>query len=381
MVTDETFQSAMEYSFVATGIQPGKQLGELWYKSIWDLISDLLSLRADDVVLFWLYQREYTGLAGVFEVAESTPFFHNRDVGRVPGRYYPFRVLIRTRRLYEHIAPDDLLLADIKYLPWVSALSAKKALGAFGGRGRSSTPIPPWGVEATISALEEASSAVRWNEDKLRVEAPKRTCSYPFDGSQQRITVDVSKVAFPAKQPKYPGEVLLETLPASTPEGKFVVEKALEAWLMENIEDPQVCSILLEDPRNILWFANYFPCSVSGVNIDAIVVYEDSDGGIRISVVELKRDSAAGQMERTIDQLVRYVNVASRLLLPSIRKSYEANVKVEAAVCGFADTPKMEASTQQLIRRFESAMQVPLRVIGYKVNARSSTVNLTVLYP
>jgi len=111
------------------------------------------------------------------------------------------------------------------------------------------------------------------------------------------------------------------------------------------------------------------------------VVYEDSDGGIRMSVVELKRDSAAGQMERTIDQLVRYVNVASRLLLPSIRKSYEADVKVEAAVCGFADVPKMEASTQQLIRRFESAMQVPLRVIGYKVNSRSSTVNLTVLYP
>ncbi|MEM3726108.1 MAG: hypothetical protein QXK98_04510 [Candidatus Bathyarchaeia archaeon] len=380
MATDETLRTSIENSFVATGVQTSKKLGGLWYKSAWDLIADLLSLRPGDNVFFWLYQRKYTGVVGIFEVTGKFPFFHNCDIGGVSGKNYPFRVCIKPRKLYDYIALDDLLLADANYLPWVSALSAKKALGAFGGRGRSSTPLPPWGVEAVASALEEAGSMARWYGDDLKINFPKKTSGYPFDGSERQITVDTSIRLFPAQPPSYPGDIDLDFLPAVTPEGKFTVEKALEAWLMENVDRPLTRSVFLEDPRRILWFANYFPCSVSGVNIDAVVLYESSDGGVRLLVVELKKDSVELGIDKAVEQVVRYVNVATRLLLPPISRSYGADVKVEAAICGFASSTCLSRYTQKMVQRFEGIMRVPLRVVGYEIDAQSSTVHLKALH-
>lgn len=380
MVTDDTLQTALKYQFVATGIQPGRKLGRNWCKTVWDLISDLISLRPGDAIFFWLYQRRYTGIVGLFEVEASNGtnvFFDNRDIGAVPGANFPFRVLIRPRQIYKTIAMDDLLLADPKYIPWTSALSAKKALGAFGGRGRSSTPLPPWGVEAVVSALEEAEFAARWYGDDVRIEIPSQVLRYPFDENRRQITVDVSKRTFPNRYPKYPGEIDLDLLPAASPDGRFSVEKALEAWLMENIEKPEVRSTFLDDPDEILWFANYFPCSVSGVNIDALTIYRSSDGSIRVLVTELKKNAVVQNFEESIYQVVRYVNVASRLFASPIKERYREDVKIEAAICGFNDKGYLDLRSRRLANLFETRMQVPLRVIGYRID--TNTVQLTAL--
>lgn len=387
MATDETLLSSMRYGFVATGIQPGKALGKLWYKTVWDLISDIISLRPGDSVVFWLYQRgeRPTGVAGIFEVESvdgSRVFYDPRDVGDVPGRYFPFRALINARKVYGAIAPDDLLLADVRYLPWVSALSAKKALGAFGGRGRSSTPLPPAGVHAIGEALEEASEeAYRWDGGELEVDLPEVTERYPFSGGEVKLHVDVSRFQFPRRQPTYPGDLDFAALPAIKRDGQFVVEKALEAWLMENADNPEMLPDLLEEGKDVLWFANYVPCSVSGVNMDAVITYKSADGLLRFLVAELKVGNVYSGLERSLKEVGRYVRVARRLLLPSLKETYGEQPELEAAILGFAGRGSLYGHNKDAVRGLEQRLDVKIRVVGYRAKPSVPEVRLDRLYP
>lgn len=371
MATEETLWSSMRYRFVATGIKPGNTLGKLWYKTIWDLVSDVISLRPGDNVLFWLYQRfnKPTGIVGIFEVDQvngAKVFFDPRDVGAVSGKCLPLRGAIKPKKVYKVIAPDDLLLADVNYLPWVSALSAKKALGAFGGRGRSSTPIPPAGVQAIERALEEATKEVKaWDSEDLIVDVPETTESYPLGNIEVPITVDISNFKFPKRPPVYPGDIDFAKMPAVKPSGHFVVEKALEAWLMENADRPKNISCLLEDAREVLWFANYVPCSVSGVNMDAVITYKTTTSDLKFLVTELKVGDVYSNLEGSLKQVARYIRVARRLLLPSLEDSYGEKPKLEAAVLGFIGRGFLTTVEKGLVKELEQKLGVDIRIVGY----------------
>jgi hypothetical protein len=100
--------------------------------------------------------------------------------------------------------------------------------------------------------------------------------------------------------------------------GKFINEKALEAWLMRSHDLPEGKSFrdaLLAPGEEIIWAANYLPYGVAGANIDCVFLTRSAHQPGKVYVVELKRDSL-GRAQRTSAkaQVERYCRYFERFL-------------------------------------------------------------------
>jgi hypothetical protein len=382
MVTKNTLDIQSRYGFLATG----GQLREQRLKTTWDLISDIISLRRGDEVLFWVYGSEQLeqagigeGLAGIFRIRQSDPvaFFDATDVGginEVLGFEVPFRALIERVEVFDVLAPLDLLVSD-KYIHRTWILSAKKTLG----RGRSLTPLLPGCSDYIRKALREVKDAIgMWEGAELEFPPPEE---YPMNGPKVPLAVNLSNV-MPSnfEMPENLADVCIPSLPSVLESGEFAVEKALEAWLMENGDRPEKLGCLLDDCRKVLWFANYFPCTVAGVNIDAIILYESRSGTKNLLLIELKKKSILQELGKSIPKMRRYARLGELLIRPYLRESF-GEVEVEVAALGFAREGTTILSKQEKeLERCAQKLGARIRVVGYEVNPSEGEVRLTPLW-
>ena len=344
MVTERTLQTHLKYGFVATGIirkrdESGVFLGSNWVKTIWDLLADILSLRRNDKVFFWIYgQSTGESLVGTWKIDEDYPFFHSKTIEEVNGANFPFRNKIRPSNMWTVKIPSDYLFSSQSHYSYLWSLSSKKTLGAFGSRGKSLITLPPDGAERLQIILKEfekeISSGSLYDFNEVRIDPPKNV-SYPIDKDIFKLGIEEMKEMISNNprmdevgntKPASPGEIDLSKIPIRgridrQKEKEFCVEKALEAWLVTSLaRDNQINEVLGVD--EILWFSNYVPCTVSGVNADLVIIGRKNKG-LKVFLVELKKSKLSGKsFTDSLIELRRYFVIFKGLLDKPLKETW-----------------------------------------------------------
>lgn len=253
-------------------------LKEMWEKTTADIFSDVLATRAGDLVFPWIIAgagKQNLGFKYVLTIA-GPPIF-------VEGDEYPVKVpLSQEGWEFSNPLPEAtaLNLWDSRLL-WNAI--GKKSLR----RGRSLTHQMPMEDERLLQLLNSVNP-----DGPKKITLGKRS----YDGTP--ITIN------PSQDRWDPGlEVKLNSLSAYNrlsslrlngipwQHGRsFVVEKALEAWIMENVDKSfgkEFRENVLDEGSKIEWFGNYLPFGVAGGNMDVVVV-QSRDSRKFATVVELK---------------------------------------------------------------------------------------------
>jgi hypothetical protein len=257
------------------------ELGSYKLKTIADIFSDVLSTRTNDFVFPWITREGNTpgeGFKYVFKIA-APPVF-------VPNDPFPVRIpLKRVGTEYPNpISESEALDLWRRKLLWNAI--GKKSLR----RGRALTHQTPWENEVLLNLLQGKnpnSTTINLGsfnpQGSIKISIHKNLCN---NGSIKEHS-DV---------PENLSEVNINDIQWNTDDGKFVVEKALEAWIMECIdknEGNSFRSTLLDNiqPSQLISFHNYLPFGVQGSNIDVVIFYIDNDGKKVALVIELKHES------------------------------------------------------------------------------------------
>lgn len=337
MVTRNTLRTHVKYGFAATGVtrerEGGSYLGEQWYRTVWDLLSDILSLRPKTKVIFWIYGEtwgeSFFGTYTVREFSENViAFFHNKKVESVPGSNYPFRVLIQPEKVWKLVIPFDFIFSIPKFSNFLWTIASKKSLG----RGKSLVALPPFSstiMEEAARALEETISKNEgWSAEEVKIDLEVKSEEYPKGNNIKELSQnwftyilkenDVNEKEGLLNNPRTPGNLDIYNLP-SRRGNKLIVEKVLEAWLSLNIDkDLSIKNIL--GFKEIIWFSNYVPCTVAGTNADFLLLGRENDD-IKLYVFELKKDeiSDENELKEAFEELRRYCYLFSKLMEMNLR--------------------------------------------------------------
>lgn len=253
-------------------------LKERWEKTTADIFSDVLATRPGDLVFPWIIAGEgekNVGFKHILKIA-GPPIF-------VDGEKYPVKVpLSQEGWVFRDPLPEPVALDlwDSKLL-WNAI--GKKSLR----RGRSLTHQTPM-EDGRLSQLLSAAN----------VGGPTKISLGDRSYRGTPITIDPRQGDWDEKLQRRLRELRVEDRLKSLHLGgmpwrrgsSFIVEKALEAWIMENIDkEPGKRfreSVLYGDSK-IEWFGNYLPFGVSGGNIDVVIL--QSSGSRKVAtVIELK---------------------------------------------------------------------------------------------
>ena len=331
MVTRKTLQTQIKFGFLATGVMREREegfLGKEWYKTVWDLLSDILSLRSGMKALFWIYEEEYgESFFGTYSVKafsdHFTTFFHPKTIGNVSGINYPFRALIEPDNVWKMVVPSDLIFSDPKFSQFLWTIASKKSLG----RGKSLVTLPPIGSKIMAEAAKAVENYVEknefWTKEEVTIDLPIETEEYPKDES----LVELSDRWFSQvleendannnpnlvkKIPRSPGELDIFKLPSKRG-NEVLVEKVLEAWLSLNADRDLNLKKMLE-LKDLVWFSNYIPCTVSGANADFLLLGKSPDG-LKLCILELKKGIVRkNELVTALQELRRYSYIFSTLI-------------------------------------------------------------------
>jgi len=250
----------------------------MWEKTTADIFSDVLATRAGDLVFPWIIAgagEQNIGFKYILTIT-GPPIF-------VEGDEYPVKVPL-SQEGWEF--PNPLPEATALDL-WDSRLLwnaiGKKSLR----RGRSLTHQTPMEDQRLLQLL-----------NSINPSGPRKITLGKKSYGGTPITINTSQT--------YWDQRLKEKLGSLSPYNRlsaldlngipwrrgqsFIVEKALEAWIMENIDkDPgkEFRENVLDASSKIEWFGNYLPFGVAGGNMD-VVVTQSSDSRRFITVIELK---------------------------------------------------------------------------------------------
>lgn len=272
-------------------------LQTMWEKTTADIFSDVLCTRPGDRVFPWIIAGEggrNLGFKHVFAV-EGEPIF-------VRGDEYPVKIPL-SEEGWEYANPlPEAAALDL----WSSRLLwnaiGKKSLR----RGRSLTHQTPMEDERLLELL-----------DSVNPEGPRKITLGRRRYAGTPVTIAADQVEWDARRMRE-----LDALPAhdrlsalhleSVPwqsDGWFIYEKALEAWIMENIDKgpgQELREHVLEDDSRIEWFGNYLPFGVAGGNMDVVVIQTTGTRKL-VTVIELKVGSLAMRdFGGVADQVRRY---------------------------------------------------------------------------
>jgi len=257
------------------------ELGSYKLKTIADIFSDVLSTRKNDLVFPWITREGNTpgeGFKYVFRIA-GPPVFVLHDS-------FPVKIPLEEKgeKYLTPVPESEALDLWRKRLLWNAI--GKKSLG----RGRALTHQTPWENEVLLSLLNEKNpntTTVKLKsfnpQGSIKISIHKNLCN---DGDIKEHS-DV---------PENLSEVNINKIQWNTDDGKFVVEKALEAWIMECIDKSEGSSFrstLLDNIQasQLISFHNYLPFGVQGSNMDIVIFYKDNDGKKVALVIELKHRS------------------------------------------------------------------------------------------
>ena len=299
IVNDETFKEILKTGFVSTRGNLGKQ----WYKTIADLFSDALATRPGHLFFPWFTDKNKSkciGFKGFLRIS-GYPIF-------VQGDKYPIKIPVDfyngfdwndNKCLEEHEALD---LWRRKLL-WNAI--GKKSLG----RGRSIVHQTSWEDEELLNLIFQktknqkyykinSSSQLISNNLQISIHNNLCKCMKILDSKYENETLEIiwelNGYDFKCKY-KDISEIPALDIRWDDGKGFFIVEKALEAWIMENIDKHPGKSfreIVLNEVEveNIKEFYNYLPFGVAGQNMDVLVITKSNDL-IHFHVIELKESS------------------------------------------------------------------------------------------
>lgn len=253
-------------------------LKEMWEKTTADIFSDVLATRPGDLVFPWIIAgagKQNLGFKYVLKIA-GPPIF-------VQGDEYPVKVPLSEEGLeFSNPLPEAsaLDLWDSRLL-WNAI--GKKSLR----RGRSLTHQMPMEDQRLLKLLNAVNPG-----GAKKITLGRRS----YDGTH--ITINPSQDHWdPVLERKLNSLDAYDRLSALDLNGipwrrdrSFTVEKALEAWIMENIDKSfgiEFRENVLDEELKIEWFGNYLPFGVAGGNMDVVVV-QSRDSRKFVTVVELK---------------------------------------------------------------------------------------------
>lgn len=282
------------------------------------MFADVLAVRKGDLVFPWIInssESEGLGFQYVFKIA-GDPIF-------IQGDEYPIKVPLATDGIKYNIPLSEAEALDLWNQKLLWNAIGKKSLR----RGHSFSHQTYMEDKLLLELLNSKNNGAKPTPVELGT----------FSGTGQRISIDPSKIGNNEnlvnqlsnfKADKRLSNLNLQDINWSY-NGRFIVEKALEAWLMENIDKP-ACSnlrqILMSSDQHIDWFGNYLPYGVQGNNIDVVVSH--LNGNHTVSVIELKvgRLSSKGII-KAAEQVEKYSAF--------IKKAFEAfgeNVSVKSII-------------------------------------------------
>lgn len=278
-----------------------------WVKTIADLFSDVLAMREGDLVFPWIIagknpKTPNVGFQYIFKI-KGKPIY-------VPGDSHPIKVEVFDEyKKYEFpLSEPEAVELWTRKLLW--NVIGKKSLG----RGRSLNHQMPMEDTQMISLLESKNNNLpSINRVSERVEFAEH----------QIITIDTTQnqenEIFYNSIDLLPKEEKIKNLDISKIQwvkgNKFCVEKALEAWLMENIDNEktqELKNLMGLEGYELIWFSNYLPYGVSGFNIDVVLMHSNGEE-IIVTVMELKVDGAsAKKFEIFSKQVTDYASYLER---------------------------------------------------------------------
>lgn len=269
-------------------------------KTVADLFSDILVTRVGDLIYPWIIKKEMRGaisyndpdLLGFrfrFEVA-GPPIFVNGDE-------FPIKFPVRTNyRTYETLKEEDALDIFQEELLWNAI--GKKSLR----RGRGITHQSPREDEILEEMLGNYRDSVLERVNLVGV-----PITINLNQTLQNLEEDSLNYLIPFPDDMKLRNVIIEQVPWVNG-NEFKTEKAMEAWLMENIDsvDNRFQDFFLEDSQ-LIWFANYLPYGVSGKNIDVVTLHAYPSGVNFANVIELKKGRLSkSSLTSTIEQVKKY---------------------------------------------------------------------------
>ena len=293
-------------------------LKKRWIKTTADIFSDVLAVRKGDLVFPWIVKgdkSENVGFKYVFKVF-GPAFF-------VKGREYPVCVPLEPEGL-EFKNPlseaEALDLWDRKLL-WNAI--GKKSLG----RGRSLTHQTPMEDKRMLELLHKKNPL-----------GPKKIKLGKCITTETLITIDTSIEKWkPELKQRLQNTTAKERISNLELNGIpwrkgefFIVEKALEAWIMENIDKEngkEFREVAFENNWPITWFANYLPFGVQGSNIDVVVLQERGREKIA-NVIELKVKPLNGK--GYVEAAYQAINYG--IFIKNAFDAFDVNVKINPLV-------------------------------------------------
>lgn len=315
IVNSETLNEVIQEGYISVR----GDLKSLIFKTLADIMSDILATRKGDLVFPWIIrgpESKNIGFQYYFKIAGDPVY--------VLGDKYPIKVPMGDyvykyqNPLREHEALD---LWSCKLL-WNAI--GKKSLG----RGRSLTHQMPMEDERMIEMLEGVNDN---GPEKFKI---SRKCIK----NATRLGIDLKRKRndenFEHKIKSLKPEERISNLEFSSISWRkgyfFWYEKGLEAWLMQNIgrEDClELEKLVLFPGRKIRWFGNYSPFGVAGGNIDLIIIQEDEKRIKKnyVTTIELKVGALnKGNFDAAAEQVSDYSNFISRAFRSY---GYEAETK------------------------------------------------------
>lgn len=346
IVNESTLREVLGNGHIATT----GRLGKMWMKTIADLLSDVLACRAGDLVFPWVVADRSTGSPGggfgVQLIIRGRARF-------VPDTEYPLVLPVRRRALRWSQSLDEASALNLfkRQLLWNAI--GKKALG----RGRS----------LTHQTLGEDRALVRSVGNRRGVTAKHITVGQRAPKNTLPVTISLQEQrAGGGKRPRELGDVDLPSV-RWVREGQFSYEKALEAWLCENIDRPAtrgLWRILEGQPQHILWFGNYLSYGVQGSSIDLVVLHRSEKSGsrVRCTVFELKRGALTlSEYRQAADQVGRY-----GLFVREAMAAHGERPEFRLVVLSGVSKPHPVAQRQSLGVEGRTG-RVPISWLGYSV--------------
>jgi hypothetical protein len=298
IVSLQTVENVINNGYISTRGDLKTQI----IKTISDIFSDVLATRKNDLVFPWIVRSDISeniGFKYVFQIAGSPIFIKNDR--------YPVKVPLKEEGYEFEIPVSEAEALDL----WESELLwnaiGKKSLG----RGRSLSHQLPMEDNRLYDLLKKKNPR---GPKKIKLANPTL--------KGQPITINPIQDSWDPKL-----DTLIRSLPAESRiskldlnglpwrrDDKFIYEKTLEAWLMENIDSPK--SKQFQEKALVggalEWFGNYLPFGVAGGNMDVVAIETVKNEKI-ISIIELKvGELNQAQYFNAAHQVLEYTHFISR---------------------------------------------------------------------